>query len=84
MRFPAAATETLSGLMMGLFPDTLLMTRDQLKLLERDNVVSVEATAEGRTLQGLGNEPRAIESVVPTYLVRFRKHGQFDRDSRLA
>ena len=84
MRTPAAVTETLSGLMMGLFPKTLLMTRDQLKMLAHDNVVSAEAVAAGRTLQGLGNEPRAIESVVPSYLYRYRKHGQFDRDSRLA
>ena len=84
MEGPAAVTETLSKLMLGLFPKTLLMTRDQLKLLAVDNVVSAAAAAEGRTLQGLGNEPRAIESVVPSYLYRYRKHGQFDRDSRLA
>ncbi|RYC30573.1 complex I NDUFA9 subunit family protein [Lichenibacterium minor] len=84
MEGPAALTERLSGLMMGLFPKTLLMTRDQLKMLGHDNVVSAVAVAEGRTLQGLGNEPRAMESVVPSYLYRFRKHGQFDRDSRLA
>ena len=84
MEMPAALTETLSGLMMGAFPKTLSMTRDQLKMLGHDNVVSEAAIAEGRTLQGLGNEPRAIESVVPSYLYRFRKHGQFDRDSRLA
>ncbi len=84
METPAALTETLSGLMMGLFPKALVMTRDQLKMLAHDNVVSPAAAAEGRTLQGLGAEPRAIESVVPTYLYRFRKHGQFDRDSRLA
>ncbi len=47
MEGPAAVTETLSRLMMGLFPKTLLMTRDQLKLLERDNVVSPEAAARG-------------------------------------
>ena len=69
---------------MGLFPRSLLLTRDQLRLLGHDNVVSAEAEAEGRTLRDLGNEPRAIESVVPSYLYRFRKHGQFDRDSRLA
>ena len=84
MEGPAAITETLSGLMMGLFPKTLIMTRDQLKSLAHDNVVSEAAIAAGRTLQGLGIEPRAIESVVPSYLYRYRKHGQFDRDSRLA
>ena len=84
MEVPAALTETLSRLMMGAFPKTLAMTRDQVKMLGYDNVVSEAAIAEGRTLQGLGNEPRAIESVVPAYLYRFRKHGQFDRNSRLA
>lgn len=84
MEGPAAATETLSKLTLGLFPKTLVTTRDQLKLLGHDNVVSPAAAAEGRTLQGLGNEPRAIESVVPSYLYRYRRHGQFDRDSRLA
>ena len=79
-QYPAAATETADGLLMGLFPKMLLMTRDQLKLLQSDNVVSQEAIVEGRTLEGLGIEPRAIESIVPTYLYRFRKQGQFDRD----
>jgi uncharacterized protein YbjT (DUF2867 family) len=81
---PAAVTEALSGLTLGKFPKALVTTRDQVKLLGFDNVVSDAAIAEGRTLQGLGIEPRAIESVVPSYLYRFRKHGQFDRNSRLA
>ncbi len=78
-RFPAQLTEIADTLLLGAFPKMLLMTRDQLKMLERDNVVSPEATAEGRTLQGLGIEPSALESIVPTYLYRFRKTGQFDR-----
>ncbi len=82
-RYPAAATETLNGLMLGLFPKMLLTTRDQLKLLERDNVVSPQAVEAGLTLGGMGIEPTAIESIVPTYLYRYRKTGQFDRD-RLA
>ena len=69
--------------MLGLFPKMLLTTRDQLKLLERDNVVSPQAIAAGLTLGGMGIEPTAIESIVPTYLYRYRKTGQFDRD-RLA
>ena len=32
---------------------------------------------EGRTLQGLGIEPAAMEAIVPSYLWRFRKTGQF-------
>jgi len=33
--------------------------------------------AGGRTLTGLGIEPVAMRAVVPTYLWRFRKSGQF-------
>ena len=75
----AGATEIASGLMLGAFPKMLLMTRDQVKLLAIDNVVSQKAQAANRTLPGLGIAPTAIESVVPTYLYRFRKTGQFDR-----
>ena len=41
------------------------------------NVVSAAAKAEGRTLQGLGIQPESIEAIVPSYLWRFRKTGQF-------
>ncbi len=53
------------------------LTRDQVDLLARDNVVSPEAQREGRTLAELGVEPAAMRAVVPTYLWRFRKTGQF-------
>jgi uncharacterized protein YbjT (DUF2867 family) len=54
-----------------------LLTRDQVELLRSDNVVSDAARQEGRTLEGLGIAPRSIEAIVPTYLWRFRKTGQF-------
>ena len=53
------------------------LTPDQVELLRVDNVVSEAAKAEGRTLQGLGIEPEPIEAIVPAYLWRFRKTGQF-------
>jgi NADH dehydrogenase len=56
-----------------------LLTPDQVQLLRTDNTVSPQATAEGRTLQGLGIEPEPIEAIVPSYLWRFRKTGQFRR-----
>jgi NADH dehydrogenase len=59
-----------------------LLTPDQVELLKHDNVVSEAAQREGRTLQGLGIDPAAIAAVVPSYLWRFRKAGQFR--SRLA
>ena len=53
------------------------ITPDQVELLKRDNVVSDEAKRDGRTLEGIGIIPDSIEAIVPTYLWRFRKTGQF-------
>jgi NADH dehydrogenase len=53
------------------------LTLDQVRLLEKDNVVSEEAIREGRTLEGLGIKPIGIDSIVPQYLVRFRPRGEF-------
>jgi len=55
------------------------LTPDQVKLLRTDNVVSDEAERERRTLAAFGIEPATIEAIVPTYLWRFRKYGQFVR-----
>jgi NADH dehydrogenase len=54
-----------------------LLTPDQVELLRSDNVVSEGAKSEARTLQGLGIEPEPMEAIVPSYLWRFRKTGQF-------
>jgi uncharacterized protein YbjT (DUF2867 family) len=59
------------------FMPTPLLTPDQVELLRSDNVVSQAAVAEGRTLEALGIEPAALEAIVPSYLWRFRKTGQF-------
>jgi uncharacterized protein YbjT (DUF2867 family) len=53
------------------------ITPDQVELLRHDNVVSDEAKRDGRALEGLGIIPESIEAVVPSYLWRFRKTGQF-------
>lgn len=68
----------LLALPMGLLPKPLL-TADQIALLGYDNVVSAEAQRERRTLAGLGIVPTALETILPTYLWRFRRNGQFDR-----
>jgi NADH dehydrogenase len=53
------------------------LTPDQVELLRSDNVVSDRAKREGRTLQALGVDPISIATVVPSYLGRYRKTGQF-------
>lgn len=73
--FPIAR---MQASVLELLPGKLL-TVDQVKLLETDNVVSAAAEAEGRTLAGLGIQPSSYEAIVPTYLYSFREHGQFAR-----
>ncbi|MFG1359862.1 complex I NDUFA9 subunit family protein [Xanthobacter pseudotagetidis] len=55
------------------------LTRDQVAMLRSDNVVSEAAAKAGLTLEGLGVAPSALATVLPTYLWRFRKGGQFTR-----
>jgi uncharacterized protein YbjT (DUF2867 family) len=66
----------IQGAFLQLLPNPPL-TLDQVRMLETDNVVSEAAKRAGRTLQGLGIEPVAVEAVVPGYLERFRPRGQF-------
>jgi NADH dehydrogenase len=72
---PFALAKFQAGLLQ-LMPKPLL-TPDQVELLRDDAVVSDEAKREGRTLEALGVEPLAMATVVPSYLWRFRKTGQF-------
>jgi uncharacterized protein YbjT (DUF2867 family) len=53
------------------------LTPDQIELLKTDNVVAAAARDEGRTLEALGMVPNSMAAVVPGYLWRFRKTGQF-------
>jgi len=53
------------------------ITPDQVELLKRDTIVSDDAKRDGRTLEAIGITPESIEAIVPTYLWRFRKTGQF-------
>jgi uncharacterized protein YbjT (DUF2867 family) len=45
------------------------LTRDQVRLLERDNVVDPRALG----FADLGIQPTAVEAILPTYLGRFRR-----------
>ena len=66
----------MQGAVLQLLPKPLL-TMDQVELLRHDNVVSGEAEAEGRTLKGLGIAATSMAAIVPSYLYRYRKAGQF-------
>jgi NADH dehydrogenase len=68
------------GQVLQYLPNPLL-TRDQVRQLKIDNVVSEEARGERRTLKGLGIDATSLEAVLPSYLYRFRARGQFERHS---
>ncbi len=53
------------------------ITADQVRLLKKDNIVS--ENAEG--LEALGITPTPLASILPTYLERFRKYGQFSPET---
>ena len=49
------------------------LTSDQVKLLRTDNVVSPGAPG----LAELGIQPTGLEAILPPYLFRYRKGGQY-------
>ncbi|MEM6637726.1 MAG: complex I NDUFA9 subunit family protein [Pseudomonadota bacterium] len=72
-RLMAFGFDTLQLLSFGLIPNTAL-TKDQIRNLARDNVV----TEGAKSFDDLKIKPTALASVLPEYLWRFRPSGQFD------
>jgi len=68
---------SVMGKIMQMLPGSPL-TADQVELLKTDNVVSKEAAAEARTLAGIGISATNLAAILPSYLDRFRTHGQYD------
>jgi uncharacterized protein YbjT (DUF2867 family) len=60
------------------YAPTTPLTRDQVLMLEHDNVVSSEAVTAGLTLVGVGIDAKTITDIAPSYLWRFRPQGQFN------
>jgi uncharacterized protein YbjT (DUF2867 family) len=63
----------IQGRVLGLAPKPML-TLDQVKTLESGDNIS---TGSNKTLKDLGIEPQYIRKIIPNYLWRFRKEGQF-------
>jgi len=63
----------IQGRVLGLAPKPML-TLDQIKTLESGDNIS---TGSNKTLKDLGIEPQHIRKIIPNYLWRFRKEGQF-------
>ncbi|MCA8889481.1 MAG: complex I NDUFA9 subunit family protein, partial [Parvularculaceae bacterium] len=78
--FALAPAMGFAGEMIGALPmfDPPI-TRDQIKLLKHDNIVGAQGEAGddiGR-IEDLGVRTETLEAVLPGYMVRFRKYGQF-------
>jgi uncharacterized protein YbjT (DUF2867 family) len=71
----------LLALPFAILPFPPLLTSDQVELLGVDNVVSDAAIRDKRTFAAFGITPTAMDAILPTYMYRYRKHGQFDRDN---
>ena len=56
-----------------------LLTIDQVKQLEDDNIVSEKAIKEKATLASFGIKATSMDIILPTYMWRFRNHGQFEK-----
>ena len=78
-RIMAFGLDAVQAVTLGLIENRIL-TRDQVRNLARDNVVSPGA----KGLADLGIAPTAMESVLPDYLWRFRPSGQFAAIKRSA
>lgn len=70
----------LGDLIARISPFAPPLTTDQVELLRTDNVVTGGALG----LTDLGVTPNAMESILPTYLYRFRPGGQYAEGVRAA
>ncbi|TJW82985.1 MAG: complex I NDUFA9 subunit family protein [Mesorhizobium sp.] len=73
----------LQASILQLLPSPLL-TKDQVLQLREHNVVSEAAAKANRTITGLGIQPQAIATILPSYLWRFRAAGQFQQRRPIA
>jgi NADH dehydrogenase len=79
--FLAAGGMGLMGELTGKLPFVQpFLTRDQVTLLKVDNVVG-ETGEDFGTIEDFGVERESIESIVPSYLERYRKGGQFAEEN---
>jgi len=81
--FPAGLAKFGAGI-LGILPFKPLVTGDQVELLAIDNVVTDEAKKDKRTFVAFGITPQSMDEILPTYMWRFRRHGEFDRDNKPA
>ncbi len=81
--FGIAPVVGLVGEILGALPFiTPPITRDQIVLLKKDNIVGVSGEADIGVIGDLGIAPKTVESILPGYMVRFRRQGEFTEKPR--
>lgn len=76
MPVPTAIAKPLASV-ISILPKPLL-TPDQVVQLGIDNVVSDEARRQKRTFESIGIAPVTMDAVLPSYMWRFRRNGEFE------
>lgn len=81
--FAIAPVVGLVGEMLGALPFiTPPITRDQIVLLKKDNVAGLSGEPDVGAIGDLGIAPKTVESILPGYMVRFRRQGEFTERPR--
>jgi len=76
--FVAQPMGMLASLATKMIPIAPPFTGDQVEMLKTDNIVGISGEKGVGTIADLGVAPlETIESIVPSYLWRFRPYGQF-------
>ena len=79
--FALAPVAGLAGEIAGVLPFMdAPITRDQIKLLKSDNVVGVSGEENIGDISEFGITPTTVESILPEYMVQYRKYGQFTEE----
>ncbi|MEO0342483.1 MAG: complex I NDUFA9 subunit family protein [Pseudomonadota bacterium] len=78
-RLMAFGFTTLERLSFGLFQNELI-TADQIKQLQRDNIVGAKA----KSFEDLGITPTAMGAILPEYLYMHRPYGQYSEMTNAA
>ena len=68
---------------MEMLPNPLL-TQDQVLLLQSDNIVPIKSSGKGHGLEDLGVLPTDLESILPSYMDKYRVGGRFNVKKRAA
>jgi len=79
--FVLAPMAGLAGEFAGFLPFMdAPITRDQVKLLRSDNIVGLSGEDDIGDISTFDITPTSLEAILPSYMVQYRKYGQFTEE----